>query len=213
MIRRVVQPSRLCGALLFVPLLLGAQAPARRQLDFTTRQGTWMSPDVSRDGGTVVFDLLGDLYTVPVTGGPARAIVTGTDHASQPRVSPDGRLVLYVSDRDGSDNLWVAGIDGSNPRRVTSQPRVVMLSPAWSADGTTVLATVITGFNPFIADVWEFSLNTGDGARVIENANEPPRCWCRSRRRVRTVWLLHRMAGRCTTPRSRRGRTDRGTAR
>ena len=42
-----------------------------RTLTFTTTKGTWMSLDVSPDGQTIVFDLLGDLYTMPIAGGKA----------------------------------------------------------------------------------------------------------------------------------------------
>ncbi len=58
---------------------------------FTTDEGTWMSLDVSPDGKTIVFDLLGDLYTVPIAGGTATRIVGGMSFESQPKFSPDGR--------------------------------------------------------------------------------------------------------------------------
>jgi CubicO group peptidase (beta-lactamase class C family)/Tol biopolymer transport system component len=163
----------LCGALLLAPLLLAAQTPARRSIDFSTREGTWMSVDVTRDGRRVVFDLLGDLYSVPIAGGPALPIVTGTDFASQPRVSPDGRSLVFVSDRSGSDNLWIAAVDGAGARQLTTLPRSVLISPVWSADGRSVFATVITGYFPFIADLWEFDATTGEGVKLIENANGP----------------------------------------
>lgn len=165
--------NRFCGALVFAPVLLAAQAPARRIIDFTTREGTWMSPDVSRDGQTIVVDIVGDLFTIPRAGGHATPIVTGPDFASQPRFSPDGTRLLYISDRSGSDNLWIAAPDGSGARQLTHLPRSVLISPAWGADGRTVIATVITGFFPFIADLWEFDATTGDGAKLIENANGP----------------------------------------
>ena len=80
-----------------------------RTIEFTTDEGTWVSLDVSPDGKTIVFDLLGDLYTVPIAGGEAKAITTGLAFDSQPSYSPDGKLIAFVSDRDGADNLWIAG--------------------------------------------------------------------------------------------------------
>ena len=79
-----------------------------RTIEFTTDEGTWVSLDVSPDGKTIVFELLGDLYTVPIDGGEAKAITTGLAFDAQPRYSPDGKSIAFVSDRDGAENLWVA---------------------------------------------------------------------------------------------------------
>ena len=73
-----------------------------RPLKFTTDEGTWMSLDVSSDGKTIVFDLLGDLYTIPIGGGSATRITSGSGFDGQPRFSPDGKSIVFVSDRSGS---------------------------------------------------------------------------------------------------------------
>ena len=73
---------------------------------FTTTKGTWMSVDVSPDGQTIVFDLLGDLYRMPIAGGKATRITSGIAHDMQPRFSPDGKRIVFVSDRSGDDNVW-----------------------------------------------------------------------------------------------------------
>src|SRR5687768_18557946 len=78
---------------------------------FTVDEGTWMSLSVSPDGRTVMFDLLGDVYTVPITGGKARRILGGNQMDVHPTFSPDGKRIAFVSDRSGSDQLWVAGTD------------------------------------------------------------------------------------------------------
>ncbi len=38
-----------------------------KEVDFTTNEGTWMNLDISPDGKNIVFDMLGDIYTIPVT--------------------------------------------------------------------------------------------------------------------------------------------------
>ena len=75
-----------------------------------------MSLDVSPDGQTIAFDLLGDIYTIPVTGGEATNIASGLPWEIQPRFSPDGSQIAFTSDRAGGDNIWVMDIDGSNAR-------------------------------------------------------------------------------------------------
>src|SRR5262245_23756150 len=76
--------------------------PAARSVDLDTDEGTWISVDVSPNGSTVVFDMLGDLYTVPFAGGNATQITSGMSFDAQPRYSPDGNWVTFTSDRDGS---------------------------------------------------------------------------------------------------------------
>lgn len=106
-----------------------------RRLQFTATEGTWLSLDVTPDGRTIVFDLLGDLYTLPIGGGTASRITSGMAFDAQPRVSPDGRRIVFVSDRNGSDNVWIADIDGGNARQITHDERTFFISPEWTPDG------------------------------------------------------------------------------
>lgn len=112
-----------------------------RNLKFTTDEGSWMSVDLSPDGQTVVFDLLGDLYTLPIAGGKATRITHGAAWDQQPRYSPDGKQIVFVSDRNGSKNLWIANADGTRPKALTKSERLQFVSPIWSADGDYVLTT------------------------------------------------------------------------
>ncbi len=87
---------------------------------FTVDEGTWMSLAVSPDGRTIMFDLLGDVYTMPITGGKARRILGGNQMDVHPTFSPNGKKIAFVSDRSGSDQLWIANTDGSDPTRLSS---------------------------------------------------------------------------------------------
>ncbi|MEO5568560.1 MAG: amidohydrolase family protein [Gemmatimonadaceae bacterium] len=106
---------------------------------FTTDEGSWMSLSVSPDGRTILFDLLGDLYTMPLAGGKAKRIMGGNQMDVQPTWSPDGKRIAFVSDRSGSDQLWIANADGSEPQRLSSIPAGSISYPIWTPDGEYIL--------------------------------------------------------------------------
>ena len=112
-----------------------------RTFSQTATEGTWISLDVKPDGSALVFELLGDLYTLPLAGGIATRITSGLAYDMQPRFSPNGKQIVFVSDRDGSENLWLADADGTNPRALTTGERENYLSPVWTPDGQYLIAT------------------------------------------------------------------------
>lgn len=128
----------------WAPDKAGLLVQRARTVRFRVTEGTWMSIDVSPDGRTIVFDLLGDLYTVPITGGSARRLTSGPAINRQPRYSPDGGHLVFVSDRGGSPNLWVADGDGRNARQLSRLRHDVsgaVASPTWSPDGRSIVAS------------------------------------------------------------------------
>jgi Tol biopolymer transport system component len=110
-------------------------------LKFTTDEGTWLELDLSPDGRTIVFELLGDIYTLPIEGGKATRIAGGQQFDAQPHYSPDGKTIAFVSDRSGSDNLWVMNADGTNPRALTRDVDQKYQSPTFTSDSKYVVAS------------------------------------------------------------------------
>ena len=94
-----------------------------KDVDYDVSEGTWMNLDVSPDGKTIVFDLVGDIYTMPITGGTATLILGGAAYEMQPRFSPDGKRIAFASDRDGIMNVWTSDLTGKDLRQVTQGKR------------------------------------------------------------------------------------------
>ncbi|HTK57333.1 MAG TPA: amidohydrolase, partial [Gemmatimonadales bacterium] len=138
---------------------------------FTTSQGTWISLDVSPDGRTIAFDLLGDLYTIPITGGKATRLTNGMAYDMQPRFSPDGSKLVYVSDQSGDDNLHLINADGRDQRQLTFDRGGSWLSPDWSPDGEYIVGSKgqADAFSLFpIEQLWMVNIRGGIGFKVTD---------------------------------------------
>lgn len=136
--------------------------------------GTWMNVDVSPDGKTLAFDLLGDIYTMPIDGGQATPLMTDIAWQMQPRFSPDGKHIAFTSDEDGGDNLWVMNRDGSNSKAVSKEQFRLLNSPAWSPDGNYIIGRKhFTGTRSLGAgEVWLYHKTGGNGVMLTKRANE-----------------------------------------
>ncbi|MFN9492306.1 MAG: TolB family protein, partial [Sphingobacteriales bacterium] len=112
-----------------------------RQIKFNAKEGTWMSVDVSPDGNAVAFDLMGDIYTVPITGGKATPVTTGMAYETHPRYSPDGKKILFTSDRSGSDNIWYIDMEKQDTIQLTKDPTEDFPAAIWTPDGNYIIAS------------------------------------------------------------------------
>ncbi len=117
----------------------GLPLKAKRKLELTTSEGTWTSLDVSPDGKTIVFDLMGDLYSMPFTGGEATVITKGMAFDAHPRFSPDGKKILFVSDRSGSDNLWYIDTEKKDTVQLTKEGNQDFPGAEWTPDGEYIV--------------------------------------------------------------------------
>jgi Tol biopolymer transport system component len=145
--------------------------PARK-IEFTTDEGTWLSPDVSPDGKTIVFELLGDIYTLPIEGGVAKRVDGGMAFDSQPKFSPDGKWIAFISDREGSENIWVMHPDGSGVKQVSKDPNNEFASPSWSPDGNYIFISK-AGFGITTFEIWMYHLEGGSGVQITKAKTTP----------------------------------------
>ncbi len=150
-----------------------ANAPLK-QVNIDVTQGTWMNVSVSPNGKQIVFDLLGDIYQMPIEGGEAKPLAQGIAWQMQPVYSPDGKYIAFTSDEDGGDNIWIMEADGSNPKPVTKETFRLLNSPAWSPDSQYLVGRKhFTGSRSLGAgEVWLYHVAGGTGVKLTERPNE-----------------------------------------
>ena len=138
-------------------------------------EGTWMSLDVSSDGQHVVFDLLGDIYRVPIEGGAAERLLAGLAWEIQPRFSPDGTELAFISDRSGGDNVWVMDLATSTTRQVTFEPFRLLNNPTWSPDGRFIAARkhFTTSRSLGTGEIWLYHAHAGKENKGIVVVERP----------------------------------------
>ncbi len=145
-----------------------------RDINIDVTQGTWMNLDVSPDGKTLVFDLLGDLYRLPIEGGEAVALTNDIAWQMQPTFSPDGKTIAFTSDQGGGDNIWVMPIEGGEANAVTNETFRLLNSPAWSPDGDYLVARkhFTSGRSLGAGEVWMYHKDGGKGVKLTARPND-----------------------------------------
>ncbi|WP_449440418.1 amidohydrolase family protein [Pedobacter steynii] len=149
------------------------QGPTKT-FNISTDEGTWMNLDVSSDGKDIVFDLLGDIYTIPVTGGTATLLSGGIAWEVQPRFSPNGKYISYTSDKSGADNIWIMNRDGSNKRQVTKETFRLLNNATWMPNSDYLIARKhFTGYRSLGAgEMWMYSIYGGEGVQLTKRKND-----------------------------------------
>src|SRR5258707_5946649 len=141
-------------------------------------EGTWLSLDVSPDGSEIAFDLLGDIYTIPLAGptpgGEAKSLTSGIAWDMQPRYSPNGKWIAFTSDRAGGDNIWIMNRDGSKPQQVTKETFRLLNEPSWSPDSEFLVARkhFTSDDSTGAGEMWIYHRSGGEGLPLTKKRTE-----------------------------------------
>ena len=149
-----MKPSLKAGLALFGAALLSlaALAQTKRPMTFDDLMAIKRIGDaqISPDGSRVVYVVTDvdknlnrgkrSVWAVPSSGGASQQLITSDKNDYSPRWSADGKWIAFLSTREGAPQIFVAGADGSNPRKVTSVPEGVG-EFIWSPDGKTFAFT------------------------------------------------------------------------
>src|SRR6202158_2921769 len=150
----------------------GLPLKPERKIEFTTDEGTWLSLDVSPDGKTILFDLLGALYTLRVEGGKAKQLAKGMAFDSQPRYSPNGQSIAFLSARDGAESVYVMKADGSGePKQLSKDQGSDFASPAWTPDSQYVIVSKSSGLGAY--ELWMYHVQGGSGVQITKAKPTP----------------------------------------
>lgn len=145
-----------------------------KEVKLSTDEGTWMNLDVSPDGKEIAFDMLGDIYIMPIAGGEAKALRSGLPFEVQPRFSPDGKYISFTSDAGGGDNVWVMKRDGSDARQVTKEDFRLLNNGTWTPDGNYLIARkhFTSSRSAGAGEMWMYHKTGGSGIQLTKRKND-----------------------------------------
>ncbi len=145
-----------------------------KEITISTDEGTWLNLDVSPDGSQIVFDMLGDIYLLPIDGGQAKLLREGHAFEVQPRFSPDGKSISFTSDAGGGDNIWTMDLDGSNARQVTKENFRLLNNAIWTPDGQFLIGRkhFTSGRSLGAGELWMYHRTGGSGVQLTKRKND-----------------------------------------
>ncbi|MBK7523838.1 MAG: PD40 domain-containing protein [Saprospiraceae bacterium] len=145
-----------------------------KDVQFTATEGTWLNLDVSPDGKTIVFDLLGDIYSMPISGSQATCLRSGLAWEVQPRWSPDGNKILFTSDVEGGDNIFYMDYKGENVKQVTKESFRLLNNAIWMPDGQYIIARKHFSSSRSLGagEMWMYHISGGEGIQLTKRKND-----------------------------------------
>ncbi len=169
-------------SLLWVPTLLGQNGgeaepshknlhiePAR-SVHLQTNEATWLSLDVHPSGEKIVFEFMGNLFEMPIAGGEAQQLTHGMAFDAQPSYSPDGKKVVFISDRSGGENIWILDLETMETEQRTRGNNFRMQSPIFTPDGEYIIAAR-AGLRGGVHKLRMYHVDGGSGTEFMDTPN------------------------------------------
>jgi len=146
-----------------------------------SRQGNRLAYNVSSlDSNIVRLDRASPTNQAAGRQNSPTKLISSTRQDHSPQFSPDGSKVVFVSDRSGSDEIWVCESNGSNPAQLTFLEGTVVGTPRWSPDGQQILFDARPAGN---SDIYVMSAKGGKPrALTLEPSHDVIPSWSRDGR-------------------------------
>lgn len=137
----------------------------------------WLrNPAISPDGRSVAFTYKGGIYTVPSTGGEARRLTSDRSYNTRPVWTPDGSRIVFASDREGSDDIFIVDAGGGTPRRLTSfsggETPLAFADSVHLLFSANIMPSASTMLNPGVSQVYSIDV-TADSPRPAQWLPQP----------------------------------------
>lgn len=140
-----------------------------RSVSLNTSEGTWLSLDVHPNGEKLIFDYMGNLFELTMNGGQAKQLTKGMGFDSQPKYSPDGTKVAFISDRDGGENIWILDLETMEAEQRTSGKNYRMQGPTWTPDGKYIIAAR-AGLREGVHKLRMYHVDGGSGTELMDTS-------------------------------------------
>jgi len=146
------------------------------------------SPAISRQGNRLAYNvsfLDSNIWRIDRSSAGGRQnsptkLISSTRQDHSPQCSPDGKKIVFVSDRTGSDEIWVCESDGAHPAQLTFFDGPTTGTPRWSPDGQQIVFDARPAGN---ADIYVISAEGGKPRPLtLEPSHEVMPSWSRDGR-------------------------------
>ena len=150
------------------------------EIDVETVKDELDAFDLSPSGRRAVISTHGQILTIATDRGDITRVVPD-DMSSRnqfPKWSPDGKLIAYMSDKSGRDEIWISDPEGKNPKRITDADNEKG-AIVWTPDSKSLLYTAADKklYDYTVADGKTVAVTSSDVNRIGSVAISPDSKW------------------------------------
>src|SRR5699024_2005530 len=124
-------------------------AEDEKLIEFTTDRFTLPNLHVTPNGKSIIFDVLGDIYQVPIEGGKAEVLLQDNNWKRAGKLSPDGKTLAYVSDESGVFQVWTIDLETQEKRVYSIKEYIHYPLSAYWDDNSRLLIPTDEGLQSF----------------------------------------------------------------
>ena len=117
--------------------------------------------DLYPTGKRIVFSIRGDIFINPIDKGESYQITDNPARDRNPKASPDGKWIAFISDRTGQEQVYIVNIHGKRLQQLTNR-HTIKLDIKWSPDSKNILINELDG------SLYNYSIETGNEMKIVD---------------------------------------------